>query len=458
MKTCITCICIFFLTTISFAQNNQKHYKSELDFGNGTVFSTFLDVNISRDQFTITSPKNADVRMFGWTKAKLARLIGKSPKKGIIIAINGKQKLDSLFGETKIPLFGELKFKGVVKNGELSGEFIDTNSESLGSLHGVNSDESSFDYKTHYTLLLKTVHDNIYSKSVLQTKDWNKFQIKNKKLFSTARDDIEVFLGFNMLAQKLPFTHMFLFISQDDEDVSQDEQDLDQLKSKKATVTFEEKSENTAYLLIKNFSTSKNELAEVFPGIIENKNYKNLIVDLRGNPGGGIDAAFEFANHITTEDTEVGYFVTNKLQYSGYEPELFTTLPELQPKNTKEFTNDLKTLGGVKLVFNKPNKPVFEGRIYILTNSKTGSTCEPIVYALKNSGRAIIIGEKTAGAMLAACPIEVHEKYTLMLPIADFFTYDGVRLDKVGVRPNIEVESDEALEKALELIKNETNN
>ena len=41
-----------------------------------------------------------------------------------------------------------------------------------------------------------------------------------------------------------------------------------------------------------------------------------------------------------------------------------------------------------------------------------------------------------------------------MLPIADFYTYDGVRLEGVGVKPNIETTSENALDKTLELIKN----
>ena len=60
--------------------------------------------------------------------------------------------------------------------------------------------------------------------------------------------------------------------------------------------------------------------------------------------------------------------------------------------------------------------------------------------------------KKTAGAMLAASPFTVSGKYVLMLPISDFYTYDGVRLDKVGVSPDVEVKSAEALDKALEII------
>ncbi len=152
---------------------------------------------------------------------------------------------------------------------------------------------------------------------------------------------------------------------------------------------------------------------------------------------------------------EVGFFVTNKMQYSGFQSELFNTLPQLQPKSTKEFTDELKTSKGVKLIFKKPTNPVFKGNLYVLTNGRTASTCEPIVYALKKTKKATIIGERTYGGMLAANPFEVYGKYRIMVPIADFFTFDGIRLDNVGVDPDIEVKSEEALQKALELIDND---
>ena len=448
MKTRST-IFFFFLAVLCAAQTNQTHFKSEIDFGNGTVFSTFLDISVKKNQFTITSPRNADVRIMG-AKARLGRLFGKSPKKGIIIRITGDQKKDSLFGTTKIPMFGALKFKGAIKNATLTGDFFSNDTTSIGLVSGVKSAEKTINYSYLYPLVLNKITENIYSKNVLKTAEWKNFQKKIEKLFHGAHDDIELFLGFNIYTQQLPFTHLSFLITQDDADNSEN-------STSQKTVFFEELNSNTAYVRIKNFGTSKEELASTMPMIAKNKNFKNLIVDLRDNPGGGIDAAFEFAKYITDSDTQVGYFVTNKLKYSGYEPELFKSLPELQPKSTKAFTDDLKTLPGVKLIFKKPNNPIFSGKLFILTNSGTGSTCEPIVYVLKNNNKATIIGQKTAGAMLAANPFEVSGKYTIMVPIADFYTYDGVRLDKVGVSPNVEVKSEEALAKALELINTKAN-
>ncbi len=448
MKIPTTFFSLLFIT-MSFAQDKTNHFKSEIDFGNGTVFSTFFDIAFDQGKFTLTSPKNADVRVFGG-KARLGRILGKSPKKGIIITISGQQKKDSLFGDTNIPMVGKLKFKGVIRNKILSGEFISNDTTSVGTLHGVSSIEEKINYEHLYPIIIQTVRDNIYSKNALQSKEWENFEEKIEKLCNTAQDDIELFLGFNILSQQLPFTHLSLFIEDD-------ASDPDESVGAKNAVTFEEKNASTAYLRIKNFSNSKEGLATFLPKIVNNQNYKNLIVDLRNNPGGGIDAAFEFAKHITAQDMEVGYFVTNKLRYSGYQPELFKKLPALQPKSTKAFTDDLRTLSGVKLIFRKPETPVFKGNIYVLTNGGTGSTSEPIVYSLKNSKRAVIVGETTAGAMLAATPFDLSGKYRIMVPIADFYTYDGVRLDKVGVAPNIEVKSEDALEKAMELINNKNN-
>jgi len=446
MKTSIT---FFFLilVTSSFSQYEQNFWKSELNFDNGIVFSTFLNIEKTNNQVTITSPKNADVRMFGNFKAKLGRIMGKMPKKGIILRINAYQKGDSLYGNTKIPMFGLLKFKGILTENSFNGDLIKNDTLTIGILKGVKTNENSIDYSHLYPKILEITNDNIYSKIVLQSKEWNKFQKKLKKLCVNAQDDIELYLGFNILAPKLPFSHYNLLVQ---EEVEEDNQ-TEELKNIVPTIIFDVKNKNTAYLKIKNFSTSQKELAVTLPKIVE-KNYQNLIVDLRDNGGGGIDAAFEFAKYITDKDIEVGYFVTNKLVYSGFQPELFKTLPELQPKSTEEFGNDLKTGKGSKLIFKKPDNPVFSGNLYVLTNVRTGSTCEPLVYVLKNRNMATIIGEKTAGAMLASSYFNFSEKYILKLPIADFYTYDGDRLEGVGVMPNIETASEDALNKALEII------
>ncbi|MBL7930669.1 MAG: S41 family peptidase [Bacteroidia bacterium] len=450
MKFTLSILFLIFFFTRSFAQKNPNHFKTDLDFGGGTVISTFLDLSLSNDQFKMTSPKNADKRIVGGTKARLGRLMGKLPKKGKIITIKGTQKMDSLLGETKIPMFGKLKFKGTIHNGSLNGQLYNKDGVSTGTVLGQNSTEDRMDFSALYPQLIKTIKDNIYSKRELETKQWKSFEKDLGKLFNKAHDDIEIFFGFSILAQKLPFSHLYFLIG--DTAQNENEKESEEKINKPKSVVFEERNLSTAYLQIKNFSSSQEELADILPKIIENKAYKNLIVDLRNNGGGGVGPAFEFAKYIVTEDLEVGYFPTNRLNYNGFEPELFKTLPEMQPKSTNEFGKELKKTPGVKLIFKKPNNPVFTGKLYILTNGGTASTCEPIVYALKSRKKAIIIGETTCGAMLSASPFGVSGKYMLFIPVGDFYTHDGVRLDRVGVEPDIKVKSEDADEKAMEMI------
>jgi len=278
-------------------------------------------------------------------------------------------------------------------------------------------------------------------------------------LLNKVQDDIELFIGFNMLGYKVPFSHYGIFIQKDEstETDKTNESETDELNE--PTVTFKEIDHNSAYLKIKNFSSSQKELSAILPKIVE-KSYQNLIIDLRNNGGGGLEAAFELAKYIEDKEIVVGYFVTNKLNYSGFQLELFQNLPVIKMQSTKEFVSSLKKGKGSKLVFKKSNNPVFLGKLYILTNKNTASTCEPIVYQLKNTKRATIIGENTMGAMLSAAYFKIQDKYKLYLPIADFYTYDGVRLEGVGVAPNIETKSKDALDKAIEIIKSNkrTNN
>jgi len=438
----ILIVLFLLISTVSFSQKSQANIKSEINIG--TSLTTFFKVEQTGSQYLITTPKNADVRLVGWFKARLSRLLGKTPKKGILATINCVQKEDSLIGNMNIFMFGKMKFKGVYKNDLLNG-IIENDTVIVGTIKGIQSQERNIDFEYLYPKIIDITENNIYSKSVLQTKEWKIFQKKLKKTLNTVQDDIELYYGFSFLP-KVPFSHYRLLIKE------KNEVNNAIIGKIQPTVIYEKKNKNTTYLKIKNFETSTKELANIFPKILK-ENPKNLIIDLRDNGGGGIEAAFEFGKYIMENTTEIGYFVTNKLQYKNFDKKLFKSLPIAEPQTTDEFVKSLKQGKGSKLIFKKTNKPVYLGNLYILTNGNTASTCEPIVYILKESKRATIVGENTAGAMLSSTLFDISGKYKLLLPIADFYTYDGVRLEGVGVKPNIETTSENALDKTLELIK-----
>jgi len=165
-------IIIFFLLiiTISYGQEKQEELKGYIDFGGGIVLTTFLKVQKKDNQMVITSPKNADFRIFGITKGILGRIFGKSPKKGILMTINSKIVNDSLIGTMNIPMFGKLKFKGVYNNESLNGEMIKNDTLVIGTIKGAKDGKKIINYSELYPKIIEITESNIYSKSILQTK------------------------------------------------------------------------------------------------------------------------------------------------------------------------------------------------------------------------------------------------------------------------------------------------
>jgi hypothetical protein len=428
-----------------YATSAGTRIKTDIIIG-ALAFSTYLKItDDGNGQLFISSPAGAYKRLIGVYKSTLGRLLGKVPQRGILLSIKVSQVGDSIIGSARMPVLGKVEFRGRISKDSLTGDLI-KNDTVVALLRGYRTTETKADYTSFYPIIKDITQKNIYSPQLLQTYAWEYFNKKLKKLTQTATDDIELFLGFSIYSQKLPCSHYFLEC-QNDQSAPNGE-----ILTDEATVTFEEKSPDIAYIRIKNFSSSQKEIAEIFPKIL-NKKYESLIIDLRNNGGGGVEAALELAKNILPDSIFIGYFVTNKFHYDKFDKASFDMLPKIKANTTDGLIEELKTSPGAQLIAPKFSGSIFKGKIYVLTNGNTASTCEPIAYVLKNKGIATLVGEKTAGAMLSAANFTIIGKYKLILPIADFYTYDGQRIEKNGVQPDIVSCSDDALNKALETIQ-----
>ncbi|KWV92826.1 S41 family peptidase [Erythrobacter sp. YT30] len=152
-----------------------------------------------------------------------------------------------------------------------------------------------------------------------------------------------------------------------------------------------------------------------------------LIIDLRKNSGGA-----ETANLIT------GYLLDE-----GEHP---LTGTYNRPKDRHSASTSPSWVPGRKFGGTKP--------LYILTSHRTFSAAEALAYNLQALGRATIVGEVTGGG---AHPFEyrrVHEHFALDLPEGRSINpITGKNWQNVGVRPDIQVSEEQALEKALDLAR-----
>jgi len=97
----------------------------------------------------------------------------------------------------------------------------------------------------------------------------------------------------------------------------------------------------------------------------------------------------------------------------------------------------------------RPSEPHFGGRVYVLVDRHTASAAEPLAELLQRTGRATLIGETTAGAMLSSERAVLQTGLVLMVPTADYYTAAGQRIEGVGVSPHVNVASAGALAEAL---------
>ena len=161
-------------------------------------------------------------------------------------------------------------------------------------------------------------------------------------------------------------------------------------------------------------------------------NSNKLIVDLRNNPGGYLEAAVDIASWFL----EAGKVIAREQFADGTE--------------TLHRSNGYNALGNIPVV--------------VLVNKGSASAAEILAGALRDQRSVQLIGEKTFGKGSVQELTEVTDDTSLKITIAKWLTPSGTSLSDEGLDPDIEVSTknndmeehpprDLQLEKALEVIR-----
>ncbi|MBR3877761.1 MAG: S41 family peptidase [Bacteroidaceae bacterium] len=162
-------------------------------------------------------------------------------------------------------------------------------------------------------------------------------------------------------------------------------------------------NDSTACMRLYNFELMETEVDSmlVFLDLLEKKGYKNLIIDLRGNPGGNPDVEYKLVDALMDEPIkrEGGYMKVNMQTIKS---------PTLNyPSGTVMF-EDYKEIPGHKGFYkisdpdeNTPSdtiKALYTGRVYVLINANSASASTDFAGIMKHNARGYVIGRETKTA------------------------------------------------------------
>ena len=207
------------------------------------------------------------------------------------------------------------------------------------------------------------------------------------------------------------------------------------------------------------------DLAHMFDtAIAQLKDSTRLIVDLRGNTGGGI-GGLRLMSYLTPGKKEVGYSLTRARKEKGYARERLPRFGRIPSHKATLFWLALRygfIDKSILVVTEGLGPQKFHGRVVILVNEHTASAGEMVAAFAEENGLATIVGKKTPGRLLSGTTFRVKPGYILGLPVAAYLTWQGNLIEGKGVTPSVSVElssdqliagDDAQMQQALEVVK-----
>ena len=181
-----------------------------------------------------------------------------------------------------------------------------------------------------------------------------------------------------------------------------------------------------------------NELDSLFRGRLAGAN--QLIIDLRGNPGGGI-GGLTLMSYLTPDRLPIGYSKNRKMAQDGTNPSslpVFDRVPRSKlavPGLAIKFMR--KT--SVFLYTEAQGSRAFRGRVAILVNEHTTGAAEMLAQFAKENSLVTIVGTKTPGRLVSRSATKLGAGYRLILPVAAYVSAKGTQIEGNGITPDVAV-------------------
>lgn len=156
---------------------------------------------------------------------------------------------------------------------------------------------------------------------------------------------------------------------------------------------------------------------------LEQKGEKGLIIDLRGNGGGRLDAVVDMLDRMLPK----GVIVSTK---------------------TKE---------GKGEEYKSSGKEQFDKPLAVLINGNSASASEVFAGAIQDYGIGKLVGTTSFGKGIVQTVFKLDDGSAVKLTTSEYFTPKGRNIHGKGLKPDVEVELDEELAKKINIKESDDN-
>jgi C-terminal processing protease CtpA/Prc len=199
-----------------------------------------------------------------------------------------------------------------------------------------------------------------------------------------------------------------------------------------------------AYLKLNAFPGTPESLAAVRAFMTDYASAKAIIFDARQHRGGGMPEMNVILPYLYARPTTLVHMdlAESVVRANGPPPSEVDVRPIEGPPGVLRREH--------RVTPHKTERRLFDAKVFYLTSPRTASAAEHLALAFKHTGRAVLIGEPTAGANHFGGYEPIGQGLSFFLPVGR--TLDpatGADWEGVGIAPDIAVPADQALDEAL---------
>jgi len=171
------------------------------------------------------------------------------------------------------------------------------------------------------------------------------------------------------------------------------------------------------------------------------KSVDRLVLDLRGNPGGGV-GCLRLMSILTAGNKPVGFSVGRSAAERGYDRARLPRFGRIPRSKVEVPWLAIRYVGrkSVVLVTEGLGARAFHDRVVVLVNEHTTCASEMVAVFAREETGAKIVGSTTPGRLVSHSGFKVGYGFTLALPIAAYLSWAGTRLDGAGIKPDVPID------------------